>query len=161
MLAAGDFEDVAGLIELARPAMALRYQSSTWRGWIRSLPDGLIRSRPVLSVGYAWALLDGGELEASEARLQHAERWLDVPTDKLVVVDNGQLRSLPASIATARAYRSLALGDIPGSVIHARQALERTPADGQNRHNQAISLLGLAQYTSGDLKVAERSLADF
>ncbi len=160
-LAAEDFERAAGLIELAWSAMDLSYQSSTWLGWVKALPDVLIRARPVLSVGYAWALLDGGELEASEARLQDAERWLDTPTDKMVVVDKEQFRSLPASIATARAYRSLALGNVPGTVKYAQQALELTPEDDQVRHMQATSLLGIAQYTSGDLEAAERSLADF
>jgi len=160
-LAAEDFERAAGLIELAKPAMDLSYQSSTWLGWVKALPDVLIRTRPVLIVGYAWALLDGGELEASEAHLQDAERWLDVPTDKMVVVDKEQFRSLPASIATARAYRSLALGDVPGTVKYAQQALELTPEDDQVRYMQATSLLGLAQYTSGNLQAAERSLADF
>jgi LuxR family maltose regulon positive regulatory protein len=160
-LAAEDFERAAGLIEPAWSAMDLSYQSSTWLGWVKALPDVLIRARPVLSVGYAWALLDGGELEASEARLQDAERWLNTPADKMVVVDKEQYRSLPATIATARAYRSLALGDVPGAVKYAQQALELTPEDDQTRHIQATSLLGLAQYTSGDLEAAERSLADF
>ncbi len=160
-LAAKDFECAAGLIELARPAMDLGYQSSTWLGWVKALPDALIHTRPVLSVGYGWALLDGGELEASEARLQDAELLLDVPTDKMVVVDKEQFRSLPASICTARAYRSLALGDVPGTVKYARQALELTPEDDQVRYSQATSLLGLAEYTSGDLEAAEHSLTNF
>ena len=160
-LAAKDFERAAGLIELAWSAMDVSYQSSTWLGWVKALPDGLVRSRPVLSVGYAWALLDGGELEASETRLQDAEHCLDTPADQMVVVDKEQFRSLPASIATARAYRSLALGNVPDTVKYARQALELTPEDDQVRHTQAISLLGLAQYTSGDLEAAERSLSDF
>jgi LuxR family maltose regulon positive regulatory protein len=160
-LAAEDFERAAGLIELAWSAMDISYQSSTWLGWVKALPDVLIRARPVLSVGCAWALLDGGELEASEARLHDAERWLNTPTDKMVVSDKEQFRSLPASIATARAYRFLALGDVPGAVKYAQQALELTPEDDQVRHNQAISLLGLAQYRSGDLEAAERSLSDF
>jgi LuxR family transcriptional regulator, maltose regulon positive regulatory protein len=160
-LAAKDFEYAASLIELARPAMDLRYQSSTWLGWVKELPDVLIHARPVLSVGYAWALLDCGELEASEGRLQAAERWLVTPTDKMVVVDEEQYRSLPASIATARAYRSLALGDIPGTVKYAQQALELTPKDDQTRYNEATSLLGLAQYSSGNLLAAECSLVDF
>jgi LuxR family maltose regulon positive regulatory protein len=95
-LAAEDFERAAGLIELAWSTMDISYQSSTWLGWVKALPDVLIRVRPVLSVGYAWALLDGGELEASEARLHDAECWLDTPTDKMVVVDREQFRSLPA-----------------------------------------------------------------
>jgi LuxR family maltose regulon positive regulatory protein len=160
-LAAKDFERAAGLIELAWSAMDLSYQSATWLGWVKALSDDQIRARPVLSAGYAWALLDGGELEASEARLRDAERWLDTPTDKMVVADREQYRSLPASIATARAYRSLALGDVPGTVKYARQALELTHEDDRVRYIQATSLLWLAQYTSGDLEAAERSLADF
>ena len=164
-LAAKDFEGAAGLIELARPAMDLSYQSFIWLGWVKALPDLLIRTRPVLSVGYAWALLDGGELEASESRLQDAEHWQDMPNPersrRMVVVDKEQFRSLPATIATARAYRSLALGDVPGTIKYARQALELTPEDDQARRNEATSLLGLAQYTSGDLQAAERSLSDF
>lgn len=160
-LAAEDFVRAAGLIELAWSAMDLSSHPSTWLGWVKGLPDVLIRSRPVLSVGYAWALLDSGELEASEARLHDAERWLNTPTDQMVVVDKEQFRSLPASIATARAYRSLALGDIPGAIKYAQQGLELTPDDDQTRRNEATSLLGLAQYSSGDLQAAERSLADF
>ena len=96
--------------------MDISFQSATWLGWVKTLPDELIRARPVLSVGYAWALLDGGELEASEARCRTPNAGWTTPTDKMVVVDKEQFRSLPASIATARAYRSLALGDVPGTV---------------------------------------------
>lgn len=160
-LAAEDFERAAGLIELAWSAMDRSYQSSTWLGWVKALPEVLVQARPVLSVGYAWALLDGGELEASEVRLHDAECLLDTPTDKMVVVDKELFRSLPASIATARAYRSLALGNVPNTVKYAQRALELTPEDDWVRYIQATSLLGLAQYTSGDLPAAERSLANF
>ncbi|MFC2025587.1 hypothetical protein ACFLUC_00150 [Chloroflexota bacterium] len=90
------------------------FQSARWHNWAKALPDELVRARPVLSVGYAWALLDYGELEASEVRLRDAERWLDIsadmgerpkaPSAEMVVVDEEQFRSLPATIASARAY---------------------------------------------------------
>jgi LuxR family maltose regulon positive regulatory protein len=160
-LAAEDFERAAGLIELAWSAMDISYQSSTWLGWVKALPEVLIRARPVLSVGYAWALLDSGELEACESRLHDAEAWLETPSNEMIVVDKELFRSLPATIATARAYRALALGDIPATVQYARQALALALEQDQIRRIQATSLLGLAQYTSGDLEAAERSLADF
>src|SRR4029078_11592522 len=125
-LAAKDFARAAGLVELAWPAMDGRFQSATWLDWGKSLPDELIRARPVLSVAYAWAFLNGGELEAAEARLCDAERWLDTsaassdqleaPLNEMVVWDEAQFRTLPASIATTRAYLTQARGDIPGSV---------------------------------------------
>ena len=80
-LAAGDFECAADLVELAWPAMDGTFQSATWLGWVKGLPDELVRARPVLSVSYAWAFLNAGELEAAEARLLDAERWLDCTAD--------------------------------------------------------------------------------
>jgi LuxR family maltose regulon positive regulatory protein len=169
-LAAEDFERAAGLVELAWPAMDRSVQSATWLSWVKALPDELVRTRPVLSIGYAWALLDGGEMEAAEARLRDAERWLEPtvdmnerpepPSSEMVVVDEEHFRSLPASIATARAYQAQALGDIPGSVIYARQALELTPEEDHFRRVQATALLGLTYWASGDLEAADQSFAD-
>ena len=159
-LAAGDFEHAAALIESAWSVMDHSYQSSTWLIWVKALPYELIRTRPVLSVGYAWALLDSGDTENSETYLKDAEYCLDTPKDKMVVVDKVQFLSLPASIATARAFRSLTLGDVSDTVKYARHALELRPEDDQIRYIQATSLLGIAQYTNGNLKEAARSLAD-
>ena len=160
-LAAEDFNRAAGLIELVWATMELSYQSIKWLGWVKALPESIISNRPVLNVGIAWALLDMGELEASENYLQATEMCLKMPVDRIIVFDQGQFLSVPATIATARAYRSLALGDIPGTITYARQGLELTPEGDQTRYNEATSLLGLAQYMSGDLIAAERSLSEF
>ena len=80
-LAAEDFERAADLVELAMPAMRRSRQEATVLGWLKALPDELVRVRPVLSVGYAGALLASGELEGVEARLRDAERWLDTTAD--------------------------------------------------------------------------------
>jgi LuxR family maltose regulon positive regulatory protein len=167
-LAAKDFERAAELIERVWLEMDLNYQSATWLGWVKALPDELIRARPVVSVGYAWALLNGGELEASEARLRDAERWLE-PADKqaenssakMVVVDEAEFRSLPASIASARAYRALALGDISGTKMYARRTLALVPEGDSIRRTQATALLGMAEYASGNLEAAEQELLKF
>ncbi len=78
-LASKDFERAATLIELAVPEMRRNRQGAaiTELGWLKALPDELVRSRPVLSVDYAFALFGGGELETVEAWLREAERWLD------------------------------------------------------------------------------------
>jgi LuxR family transcriptional regulator, maltose regulon positive regulatory protein len=77
-LAAEDFERAGALIELAVPEMRRSRQEAALLGWLKALPDELVRARPVLSVHYAAALLSGGELEGVEARLRDAERWLDM-----------------------------------------------------------------------------------
>ena len=82
-LAAKDFERAAVLVELAVPEMRRNRQEATVTelGWLKALPDELVHFRPVLSVDYAYALFGGGELEAVEARLRDAERWLDQAAD--------------------------------------------------------------------------------
>jgi LuxR family maltose regulon positive regulatory protein len=168
-LASEDYERAAGLVEVAWPAMDGSFQSTTWLGWVKALPDELLRSRPVLSVGYAWALLNDGELEAGEVRLRNAERWLGITADKgerpedlpaeMVVVDKEQFRSLPVSIASARAYHAQALGDTPGTIKFARRALDLLPEDDYFERGRAAVLLGLAQWASGDLEAAHHSFA--
>ena len=153
-LAAEDFARAANLIERVWLAMDVSYQSAAWLRWAQQLPADLIRAHPVLCLGYGWALLNGGELEACESWLRDAERWID-PTPEaaaqLIVADEAEYRALPASIAAARAYRALALGDIPGTIAHARQALTLAAEDDVIRRTQATSLLGIAEYASGDL----------
>ena len=73
--AAKDDLQAASLLELAWPEMDERFQAAVWLGWAKALPDEIVRTRPVLSVAYAWTFLNGGELEAAETRLQDAEKW--------------------------------------------------------------------------------------
>ena len=169
-LAAEDFERAAGLVELAWRAMLRSSQRATCLGWLRALPDELVRARPVLSVVYALELQNVRELEAAEPRLQDAERWLDTmadmserpeaPSAEMVVADQELFRSLPAMIAVARAAHAQALGDVPGTVKYAQRAPDLFPEGEYLGRGAAAALLGLAYWTSGDLEAAHRSFAD-
>lgn len=161
-LLAEDFEWAADLIELAGPSVVTGSHTAIWLKWARSLPDELIRARPVLSVWYAYALLGTGELEAAEARLTDAERWLEPgPGQPTVAVGQEELRSLLATIGVARAYRAHSLGDVPGTVKHARGVLELLPEGDHLRREQAIALMGMTYWTSGDLEATDRLFADY
>ncbi len=170
-LAAKDFECAAGLIELAWPAAEEgSIQPAAWLGWVKTLPEALIHARPVLNVCYAYALLGRGEIDAAETRLKDADRWfepadtgkvqLETPSVAMVVVDQEQLKSLPAAIAIGRAYIAQAFGNMPDTVRYARRALEFPEAD-PFRHSQAAMLLGMAYWASGDLEAAGRVFADY
>ena len=160
-LAADDFVRAAGLIELAGPAMEGSPQTATWLGWVRALPDEMVRARPVLSVWYAFALLGRAEMEVAESRLKDAEQWLAHPSAEMVVADPRQFQSLLGTIATARAYHAQALGDVPGTVTYARRALDLLPEGDHPRRQQATGLLGLSCWASGDLETASRVFADY
>jgi LuxR family maltose regulon positive regulatory protein len=164
-LAAEDFERAATLVELAVPEMRRNRQGATVTelGWLKALPDELVRFRPVLCVDYAYALFGGGELGGVEPRLRDAERWLDTPADTagMVVVDEEEFRRLPGMIALLRAARSLARGDdMPEAVKNAQRVLDLAPEDAYLMLGGAASVLGLAAWASGDLEAARRMTAD-
>ncbi|WP_261303182.1 LuxR C-terminal-related transcriptional regulator [Paenibacillus andongensis] len=169
-LAAEDFTRAADLVELAWPAMLRSRQGAAALGWLKALPDELVRCRPVLSVVYAWALLAGGELEAVEDRLRDAERWLETTADmrerpeaplaKMVVVDEEEFRRLPGAIAVYRAAHAQVLGDVPAAMKYARRVLDLVPDDDHLPRGAATALLGLVSWASGDLEAAYRMFAD-
>jgi LuxR family maltose regulon positive regulatory protein len=169
-MAGGDVARAADLVELAIPVTFQNDQAATLRQWLEALPDELIRVRPVLSVGYAATLLEGGRVEGVEARLRDAERWLDTtadgpvgpraPSTAMVVVDEDAFRRLPGWIALYRAAQALAVGDVAGTMTHARRALDLVGEDDHHRRGAAAGLLGLVAWTTGDLEAAHRSYAE-
>ena len=167
-LAGADFERAADLVELAAPETRRYRQEVTLRRWLEALPDELIKVRPVLSNAYAGSLLVRGEVEGVESRLRDAERWLDRrrwSTDPAVRrrwwswIEEG-FRALPASIAVHRAGQARILGDVAGTIAHARRALDLVGKDDHVGRGAAAALLGLAHWTNGDLDAAQRWYAD-
>ena len=166
-LAAEDFDRAASLAELAWPDWRWAVQSIAWLDWVNALPEELVRARPVLSVAYAQALLNAGKLDAAEARLLDAERWLEIISDRprdpstgMVVVDEAQFLSLPVSLATARAYHAQAIGDWLGTVMYTRRALDLLPEEDHSLRGSVTMLLGLAQWSNGDLEAAHQTFSD-
>jgi LuxR family transcriptional regulator, maltose regulon positive regulatory protein len=169
-LAAGDFAQAADLVELAMPAMNRSRQFATLLGWLKAIPDELVRLRPVLSTWYASVSMSCGELEGVELRLLDAERWLDTTADmherpeslagRMIVVDKEEFRRVPGMIAIIRAGLALARGDMPETVKNARRVLDLAPEDDHLMLGGAASQLGLAAWTSGDLDTARRMTAE-
>jgi LuxR family transcriptional regulator, maltose regulon positive regulatory protein len=161
-LSAADFERAADLIERTLPVMRRDRQDMTLLNWFKALPDSLVHFRPVLSVGYAYALLSAGKPEAANARLQDAERWLDAETDmdEMIVVNEEEFGRLPGAIAVYHAAIAHVLGNIPDAVKYARQALDILPEEDHLVRGAAAALLGLAFWSGGDLVAAYRSFAD-
>ena len=170
-LAADEFEKAADLIEPLRSIMRENtFQSTTWLGWVKALPDEVVRARPMLNIGYAWELLFLGELEASEIYMSNADRLLN-PTESIVnsakatmtsidLANKGEIQSLRASLALARAFHGQALGNVVGTIKHAQQALIHVPETDYQTRGIAGSLLGLSYLTNGDLETADKYMTD-
>ena len=160
-IAAQDFGRAAGLAELAWQGMDGTFQTSAWLGWVKKLPEEMIRPRPVLSTQIAWAFMDAGEPEASESYLQDAERCLNGLSGGMVVVDKAQLKPLPAMIAMARAYNAQVQGNLSAAVKYAELALQLIPEGDLFRRAQATITLEVTHWASGDLESARSALGDW
>ncbi len=160
-LAARDYSRAAGLAEMAWKEMDGAFQSAAWLGWTKKLPEEVIRVRPVLCAQIAQSLADIGDAEASEARLQDAERRLEGLSAGRVIADEEQFRALPATIALARAYNAQVLGRLADARKYAELALQLTPASDFFRRAQATVTLEITHWTSGDLEAACRAMGDW
>ena len=156
-IAAGDFVRAAGLAEAAWQGMEESFRTAAWLGWVKKLPEEVIRVRPVLCTLLGWAFANAGEPEASELRLQDAERCLDGSD----VANEAQLKPLPAMIALARAYNAQVQGNPVTTVKYAELALQIIPEDDFVWRAKAISTLEVTHWASGNLESAIRGIGDW
>ena len=162
--AGNDISRAADLVELAIPATRQARQDVLSRRWIDAIPTEVLRMRPVLSDSFAGSRMVLGEVEGVEAALDDAERWLaawrEGKADGMVVVDEQGFRDLPVSVAIHRAGLARLLGDVPGTMTHARAALELVGEDDLVGRAAASALLGLSAWSMGDLEAASRWYED-
>jgi LuxR family maltose regulon positive regulatory protein len=161
-LAGGDVDRAANLIELAIPATRRDRQEGLLRGWLEALPEEVVLARPVLSMGFVGSRMSTGETRGVEPFLRAAERAVEHPNDRppgVVVVDEAEFQALPGSIAMHRAGLALTNGDVAGTIRHAQRALA-VIGDDPYRRGAALALLGLAEWSNGDLDAAYASFAE-
>jgi LuxR family maltose regulon positive regulatory protein len=165
-MAGGDVDGAADLVELELPTLRRDRREATLRGWLESLPDEVLRARPVLSNALAGAMLSTGTFDGVEQRLIDAERWLETqdrqrgPSTGPAYVDEEQFRRLPADVAVHRAGFALARGDVDATVVFARRAVDLAEDDDYLARGAASALLGLAAWWSGDVGLARTAYAD-
>ena len=169
-LRAEDVDRAAGLLERTWPEKDRSYEAGKWLDRVKTLPDAVVRNRPVLSMGYAWGLLNSGELEAAEQRLRDVERWLQTTTSAsdrpaesgpaMVVSDDARFQTLPTELAAARVYLAQARGEVPGTLEHAKKALELVPENDLAGRATGTALVALALWGRGDLESAHRTFSE-
>jgi LuxR family maltose regulon positive regulatory protein len=157
-----DGEDVgqaAAFMELAMPEMRRDRREGELARWVGAVPYDVVRSRPVLAIGFIGALAQASDFDTLDERLTDIERalrpnggpWPTQPPPGLVVVDHDGYRSIPASVATYRAALALVSGDLDATIAHANEALTLVPADDDLVGAAAGALAGLASWAMGDL----------
>ena len=169
-LAADEFARAADLIERGFPAMSRSRQELTLLGWLKALPETLVRDRPVLCNLYAGVLMQTGEMEGVDTWLLAAEQWLnltqkglermDALPSSMVIVNQEEFRLLPGAVAMHRAGHALMLGRVDEAIRNARRVLELASENDFLRRGGAGALLGLSFWALGDLDAARQVYPD-
>lgn len=150
-LTAADGAWVADLIEQHGLRIIVGGQIHTVLRWLSTLPDALIRARPMLCTIHALALLFTNELGAAEARLQDAERGIvaDIPAD--------QIQLIQGRAAAIRANMARYTGDLTGCVAYGHAVLRLLPETETIARTIANLHVARAFRVSGDVRdAAER-----
>ena len=164
VLAAGDAEWAAQLVERHVEALLGRSEGATLHRWLSALPAESVRDRPRLCLAQAYAAAMGFQLEALEALLDDCEYALalsgDEPHEWSVPRAVSVLANVPAGIAFLRASLARLRGDAPLAADCNRQALARLGEDDWLmrcfvRWNRAVT-----DWLGGRLGPAERGLAE-
>ncbi|MEV5967542.1 LuxR C-terminal-related transcriptional regulator [Kribbella sp. NPDC051952] len=157
-LAAGDHDRAAYLIEAALPAQRRARQDNVLLGWIRPLPDSVVKRSPVLSILAGWSLMMAGDLDGMERRLDDADAALAAgardPVLAATWADTEDLRTAPAAVWVYRAALAQARGDVPATVLHARRAWDLAETEDHFVRGAAGGYLGLAAWAAGDVEQA-------
>jgi LuxR family maltose regulon positive regulatory protein len=176
-LAAKDFQRAACLVEENGLRFLFQAQIATVMGWLGTLPDEIVRSRPRICIYYAWALsISSFQYDAAKAWLQDAGRALGIgaggaadssaektaeePTlseyrfsESKFVREMGEMAAISAHIAEMQ-------GDMDQAIALAHQALEDLPEDHVTTRSIATWALGLAYRYSGDTEAASRTFTE-
>jgi LuxR family maltose regulon positive regulatory protein len=123
-------------------------------GWHQQLPEDLRRSRPVLGIHHALALLFIGDLAGAEVRLRQAEGCIGPETPpSAVALTQGNAAAIRANIA-------LYTGDVAGCVAYGEQVLRLLPETEVIARTTARLHVARAFRVTGDVTpAAERQAA--
>jgi LuxR family maltose regulon positive regulatory protein len=124
-------------------------------GWLRALPETIVRSRPRLCIYDAWISNIVGDFEIVETRLQDVEKWLGGK-----VGDSSQADLIGGMLAATRTIIKLMEGDCEKAVELSEQALAYLPEENLVWRSVVVRNQGNAFLLKGQLSEAARAFQD-
>ena len=154
-LVVNDYEKVAKLVEKSVFEGIEHPEFLNLDNWLGSLPDGIMRSKPWLSIAYASILVRKHQFEKAELHLNNADRSLESQTISLE-----QRQYIQSYAAAIRADLAKLDGDIDQVISWANQALRLLPEKEKRLRGTVLSLLGTALQRLGKFDAAAQALSE-
>jgi LuxR family maltose regulon positive regulatory protein len=163
-LAAQNINQAVTLIEQAMITLLTNGEINTIMGWLKLLPEDLIRTRPRLALGKGWALVITNQWEKMEPLLEYAEKALDTldPADpaKSQGWSATDIRILRGEAAAMRAMLFGAQDRPAEAIALCQQALEQLPTNNPVVRSIILMTLGNAYEANGQLAQATQALTE-
>lgn len=153
-LAAGEFLRAGRLIE--QNALATIFEYAQWVtlvDWVEAMPAEVVRSRPQLSLRYAWALFTIGRWDSVDPVLNDVIETIDTAEEKAI-------RSLKGEVNTLRAWLAFEIDEMRLCIGLAKEALELLPEEVLMIRSMAILAQGVARFWLGQLSISGPILED-
>jgi LuxR family maltose regulon positive regulatory protein len=147
-IAGRDWEHASDLIGSQSDSLMKRGEVMTLLGWLKSLPEEVIRSRPSLCGDYGWALTLTGQFESAAPMLDCAEQAAQGNDEQL-----GQ-------VLTAQAFLARSCGDYPRAIALSQRALELIAETDNLSRGLVLLTLGFALLGMGRFAEAESVLIE-
>lgn len=134
-------------------------QAQYWIDQFEKLPEDIVDKRPVLLMGYAWALLDTGHHLECKVWLEKSQNLYDaIQAGKVLdyeISDQEQYDLLPSTIASAHCYLAIGEGRFNDMFSYAKKAFNHKAKMTSHRSGVLHMLMGLALWSIGDMTKAK------
>ncbi len=159
-LASRDMEWAADMLERNVQALINLGEVSAIARWIGSLPEELTHKRPLLSVGYAWALIATHQLDLARYWLEDVRQsveQLEKQTEATPTRD-ASLAGIRGGIALCESYLAMWSGNLEQAAKFSRQAASFFPAENVYLRSMIALDKSISLVLSGDTQKAIESL---
>jgi LuxR family maltose regulon positive regulatory protein len=148
-MAAQDFERAASMIEHNIVTMLSRSEAPVLLGWIKRLPEQIVRGRPWIDVYRANTLALGGQLEQVDSLLEDVERRMDPGAPRA--------SELMGHIAAIRAYAANLRGDAARAIEMAALTERYLPEEHLDAQGMAAFALADTLFAGDDMDGARQA----
>jgi LuxR family maltose regulon positive regulatory protein len=169
-VASRDMVWTADMIERNVPTMINRGEMSALARWIGKLPEEFTHKRPLLSLGYAWALIVTQQLDLARYWLEDVERSVEslekqtkgatTPegTGGIDIVGNVDIAGIRGGLALCQSHLAMLRGDMIQAAKFSRQATRYLSKENVYLHSFVSLEESLSLFFSGETQKAIESL---
>lgn len=153
----------AAALECLWAPMDLHLESGRWLSMASDLPKTIIEKRPVLSMGYGWALIDNNRIDQSNYWLNQAETLYRSSSfnqlkKKGLVWDEEQYHLIEFYLLKAKAYIAGAQGDIHSLFENAEKCVALMNHKTLKKYGEIMVLVAFAHWGTMAYDAADKDL---